>query len=120
MAYINKETSKKIREALKAEFGKTVKFSVSISNHSSLNVSIMESPYFKDGEYQQVNHYWIDQHFAHNTKQAAFLNKIKKIIITAGEWWDKSDIMTDYFHTAFYYHINVGKWDKKHVKNSCK
>ena len=27
-------------------------------------------------------------------------------------WYDNSDAMTDYFDTAYYTHINVGKWDK--------
>jgi len=27
-------------------------------------------------------------------------------------WFDKSDIMTDYFHTAWYNDINIGKWNK--------
>ena len=27
-------------------------------------------------------------------------------------WFDKSDIMTDYFHTAYYMNINIGRWDK--------
>ena len=27
-------------------------------------------------------------------------------------WFDKSDIQTDYFHTAYFIGINVGKWNK--------
>ena len=26
------------------------------------------------------------------------------------KWFDKSDMMTDYFHTAYYLNINVGKY----------
>ena len=28
------------------------------------------------------------------------------------KWFDKSDLMTDYHHIAYYLNINVGKWDK--------
>ena len=29
-------------------------------------------------------------------------------------WYDNSDAMTDYFDTAYYMHIEVGKWDKSY------
>jgi len=99
---------------VKKEFGKAVKFSVKKDNTIALTVSILESPYFEDGEYRQVNHYYINDHY--DGEVAEFLEKVNTIIKTAGDWWDKSDIMTDYFHTSFYYHIHVGKWDKKHKK----
>ena len=115
MAYVSKETTKAIRDALKAEFGKTVKFGVRKSSSSiALTVTVKESPFFDDGEQHQVNHHWIDEHYQGD--QAAFLTKVNDIIKTAGDWWDKSDVMTDYFHTAFYYHIEIGSWDKPHKK----
>ena len=30
-------------------------------------------------------------------------------------YYDNSDAMIDYFDTAFYVHINVGKWNKPYV-----
>ena len=27
-------------------------------------------------------------------------------------FFDESDAMTDYFHTAFYTHLSIGSWDK--------
>jgi hypothetical protein len=39
------------------------------------------------------------------------LQEIKQALLVA-DWFDKSDIQSDYFHTAYYYHINVGKWNK--------
>ena len=113
MAYITAETSKKIRAALKAEFGKLVKFSVTISNHSSLNVTILESPFFDDGEYIQVNHYWIGEHY--QGAQLDALEKIVNVIKTVGKHYDNSDSMTDYFDVAFYFNINIGRWNKKHI-----
>jgi hypothetical protein len=50
-------------------------------------------------------------------------DRINKIIQTAPAnaeggraWFDKSDSMTDYFHTAFYYDIQVGKWDRPYAQ----
>lgn len=112
MAYITKETAKKIREALKAEF-KDIKFSVSIEDRTALNICIMESPYFGADDYTQVNQYYISENFP--KEQADVLNKVNEIIKTVGEYYDKSDIMTDYFDVAFYYDISIGRWDKGHI-----
>lgn len=115
MAYINRETSAKIRKALKEAFPE-IKFSVSIRHHMSLSVCIMASPYFDDGAEFTVNHYWMDKHF--EGQQLAVLKKIEQIIKEVGEWFDKSDVMSDYFHTAFYFDIAVGKWGKPHVNTA--
>lgn len=113
MAYVDAQKTKDIRAALKAEFP-NVKFSVRKEGHISLNVTVLESPYFDDGVHSNVNQYYIHSHFEGAPRD--FLKKVDEIIRKAGEWWDKSDIMTDYFNTAFYYHIQVGSWDKPHVK----
>ena len=49
-------------------------------------------------------------------------NDIKDICHTAPAkaeggraYYDNSDAMIDYFDTAFYVHINVGKWNKPYV-----
>lgn len=115
MAYINRETSAKIRKALKEAFPE-IKFSVSIENRMTLHVRVMESPYFEDGARFTVNHYWMDEHF--EGQQLAVLQEIEQIIKDVGEWFDKSDVMTDYFHTAFYFDIAVGKWGKPHVNTA--
>ena len=31
------------------------------------------------------------------------------------KWYDKSDAMVDYFDTAYYIDINIGKWNKPYV-----
>ena len=115
MAYMSTETAKKIRQALKAEFP-NVKFSVSKDGHIALNVAVMKSSLFDDGMEQSVNHYWIDTSYEYNDEQKTFLKKVDEVIRIAGDYFDKSDSMTDYFHTAFYYNIKIGKWDKPHQK----
>jgi hypothetical protein len=113
MAYIDAATTKKIRVALKEKFPK-VKFRVSKSGHLSLNVSVDASPYFEDGDIKDVNPYWVDKNY--EGEQRDFLQGVLSTIKTAGEWYDKSDIMTDYFDTAFYYHINIGGYGRPHKK----
>ena len=49
---------------------------------------------------------------------AAFLTELvdaMKQPTVRGEWYDKTDIMTDYFDIAYYTDINVGQWDKGYI-----
>ena len=39
-------------------------------------------------------------------------NEIEKEVKKALGWFDDSDSMTDYFHTAFYFKLSFAKWDK--------
>lgn len=118
MAYVNKETTKAIREALKKQFP-DCRFSVSKDSSSiSLNVSIMKSPFWPDMAHELgINHYHIDSFVNQGNlteEQGEFLKKVDEIIRIAGNHFDNSDLMVDYFHTAFYYHISVGKYGKPH------
>lgn len=115
MAYINAETAKNIRQALKKEFPK-VKFSVRKDGAIALRVAVMKSDLFDDGVEMGVNHFWIDTSDQFSDNQKAFLKKVDEIIRITGEHFDDSDSMTDYFHCAFYYDISVGTFDKPHQK----
>jgi hypothetical protein len=59
--------------------------------------------------YDQVNPYWFQDHYDGEAK--AFLTEAFKALKSA-DWYDKSDAMTDYFNTAYYVDVNIGKWDK--------
>lgn len=125
MAYISAEECKEIRKELKKEFPK-YKFSVR-KRSCSVSVDLLKSDIdfrreFRDPSdtYQSINNYFIDKHYS--KKSANLLNKIMKIIKTAPakaengqEWFDASDIMTDYFHTAFYIDMSIGSYDKPYV-----
>ena len=111
MAYINASTSKKIRTVLK-EMYPEIKFSVRIADHMSLYVSIMSSPYFEDEQYAQINQYHIESHFEGVQKEV--LLGIDKVIREVGQYYNNSDVQIDYFDYAFFYHIHIGRWDKKH------
>jgi hypothetical protein len=37
-------------------------------------------------------------------------------VMKSQNWYDESDITTDYFHTAYYLSLSIGKWDKPYVQ----
>lgn len=139
MAYINAQETKIIRDELKAAFP-YVKFSVTNDNHSSVNVHILEAPFdfntsrpgcsYKDVIHYSVNDHWLTadderhQQTATNSEGHSisqgdheayiFLRAVEAIITK--KWWDKSDIQSDYFNTAFYFSISIGKWDRGFVR----
>jgi hypothetical protein len=131
MAFITKEEAAVVRKDLKKAFPE-IKFSVRIRHHSNLDVAIMEGPYdfavrhYKDAcavdrerpenlvdvrDHFTVNYHHVDKHgHSHPDIYQKIINICMK------EHWDKSDIMTDYFHCAFYFNLAVGKWDKPYKR----
>ena len=63
--------------------------------------------------YIQVNRYHASEWCRRvgEEKIAKFYEELNEATMSAG-WFDKSDIQTDYFHTAYFIDINVGKWNK--------
>ena len=108
MAYINQEGKAKISAALKpvlAKYG--MKGSLSVRNHCTIALTLKSGPI--DFQGKGVNVYWIDQH--HEGVARDFLNEALEAMRSA-DWFDKSDSSTDYFHTAYYIDISVGRYDK--------
>ena len=134
MAYISTQEVAAIRKELKAQLPQ-YKFSVTKHHHSSVTVAFMKGPAFAEfqtrdrytgefkddvmGDHEQLNHYHAESFYGE--ENGALIKKVEKIIKTAPvkaggrEWYDNSDAMTDYFDTAFYMNIHVGKWDKPYV-----
>ena len=126
MAYITASETKSIRNALKAKFGKTLKFSVRNSHHSSVNINLLESSVYNlepnpDYDCNEGNGYGFGQVSPWMTPKDQVENLLKKINLIAEtapakdggkEWYDNSDMMTDYFNTAYYVFTNIGKWNK--------
>lgn len=122
MAYISTSDVKMIREALKAEFPKH-RFSVTKeSGGLSVGVAVIKGPEDLLGDlgetwdgagYQQINHYHTGQYGEHQ----GFFDKVVQVIKTAPsrKWYDNSDAMIDYFDTAFYMSVSVGKYGKPYV-----
>ena len=125
MAFISQQDKKTLAPAIKAVFKKYgLKGTIGIKNHMTLcaNVSagrldligaaaqvgdFRSSGYYQANAYQPTNEKYKDI----NIDIFNFYEDLKKAMKGA-IWFDKSDIMTDYFHTAFYIDINIGRWDK--------
>lgn len=131
MAYITAKEVAVIRADLKAAFpGWKLKVCLD-SGHLGVRVHFMEGPvplhaYIsddwtrppladRDAVYPQtkfqINHFYIKQH--HPAETAIIIEHAHAIV--AKTHWDKSDISSDYFHCAFYIHMEIGTWDKPYV-----
>lgn len=114
MAYISQEEKKELAPGIKAVLKKYgMKGSIAINHYSSLVVNVSKGVIpFKhshgDG-YTQVNTYHIDSWYEGVAKD--FLNELLAAM-KGTKWYDRSDAMTDYFDTAYYMDINLGKWNK--------
>ena len=120
MAYMNQEKKKIIASKLKPVLKKYgVKGTLSVRNHSSIVLNVKSGPvdFIKDyGDAEdarkfgiQVNPYWFEEHFTGKSKK--FLQEAFKALKSAG-YYDRSDAQIDYFDTAYYYDINIGRWNK--------
>jgi hypothetical protein len=123
MAYMNQEKKSVIASKLKPVLKKYgVKGTLSVRNHSSivLNIKAGKIDFFKDyGDREdarkfgiQVNPYWFHDHFDGKSKQ--FLTEAFDALKSAG-YYNNTDASIDYFDTAYYYDINIGKWNKPYV-----
>jgi hypothetical protein len=123
MAYMNQEKKKVIAAKLKPVLKKYgVKGSLSVRNHMSivLNVKSGKIDFFSDyGDIEdarkfgiQVNPYWFQDHFTGKAKE--FLADAFDALKAAG-YYNNSDAQIDYFDTAYYYDINIGKWNKPYA-----
>jgi hypothetical protein len=121
MAYISAKEVAAIRNELKAQFPK-FKFGVRKGSGSlSVDVTIKSGPTdFSDictqgAGYAQINPYWLGNYGRHQAffEQVLRIIKIAPSTVEGGRrWFDESDASTDYFHTAYYFHIQVGEWNK--------
>jgi hypothetical protein len=134
MAYMNQECKAKIKANLDAALkGTGVKYSLRCDN-LSITCTIKSAPVdfiangnetcnadfyqvsrgFKPNNtgYEQVNRYYYQDHYSGKAKE--LMTKIISAIYS-GDYYDRSDSSTDYFDTAYYAYINIGKWDKPFV-----
>lgn len=114
MAYISTSEVKRIRETLKQALPE-FKFSVKKGSGSlSVDVAIMAGPLdltvdCAENGHRQLNHYYLNN-YHHSDLYEAVHDIIKRAPVE--KHYNNSDAMTDYFDVAYYYHINVGAWDK--------
>lgn len=130
---MNQQKKSKITENLKPVLKKYgIKGSLSVRSNMTIaltlksgkidfiknfNETVAQQPgAFRNGspaeKYISVNTYWFQEHFSGKAKE--FLAEAKKALLSA-DWYDNSDAQVDYFDTAYYIDINVGKYDKPYV-----
>jgi hypothetical protein len=135
MAYVSQDEKKVLAVGIKSVLKKYgMKGTIGIRHHSTLVVNIKSGSldiiqnWFdtvtKKGttndygdimakpEYIQVNEYWINESYSGKVRD--FLNEL--VSAMKGEnWFDKSDIQSDYFHIKHYVSVNVGHWSKPYI-----
>ena len=135
MAYFNQERKAKIAPKIKAILAKyKVKGSLAVRNHMTLCLNLKSgsidfiansnkvcgnSHYqvargFKPSTsgYDQVNPYHFKDHY--DGKALAFMQEVFAAMKGA-DWYDNSDAQTDYFDTAYYVDVNIGKWNQPYA-----
>ena len=135
MAYVSKETKAALAPAIRAVLKKYgVKGPIAVRNHSALVVTIREGAldfigeanqfnreyaertgqrFYPVTDYYQANPYKGEDAYSDPTVGAFF--KELTAAMRGDIWYDNSDIMTDYFDTAYYLYINIGRWDKPYA-----
>jgi hypothetical protein len=138
MAYMNQEKKAKIVAAVKPVLKKYgVKGSFSVRNNLTICLTLTEGKidfvedyirangnkhynvmtkdqvdYIRKNKTLDINPYWYQEHFSEPVKE--FLDEVFSGMRAAG-WYDNSDAQTDYFDTAYYVDVNVGKWNKPYA-----
>lgn len=132
MAYMSQEQKNKLAPAIKAILAKyKVTGSLSVNNHSTLVLTIkggkldfignfnqvaekkgaafgrrIESDYF------EVNPHWVSESYSGDVRD--FL--VEMVAAMKGpDFFDHSDMQTDYFHVSHYINIKVGRWNKPYI-----
>jgi hypothetical protein len=129
MAYMNQEKKAKISVALKPILKKYgIKGTLSVRSHMCIVLTLksgkidfvenlIQTNKFKINDAQianlrnnrvfDVNPHWFQEQYTGVAKN--FLTEAFAALKSAG-WYDRSDAMTDYFDTAYYVDLSVGKW----------
>ena len=126
MAYFSQEHKAKLAPTIKAickKYG--VKASLSVRNHMSLVLTVKQGNIDFIGNYAKVNGkgaddwavkkgiidvnvYHYKNHFDGRARD--FLAEVIPAMY-GPDYFDESDIQTDYFHCSHYVDVNIGKWD---------
>ncbi len=130
---MSQEMKAKIAPTIKALCKKyNVKATLAVSNHSTLVLKVKQGAIDFIGNYNSVmrrspygdratsqvmttitpNPYWFHEHFDGEAK--AFLTEAFAAL-KGPDYFDKSDVMSDYFHCSHYVEVKVGSWDSPYT-----
>jgi hypothetical protein len=106
---MNQEKKAVIKAAMdKVLKARGFKYSLRVDHYSSITCTIAAGPVDFGADYEQVNLYWIDDHYSGEALQ--ILQECREALQAAG-YYDRSNAQIDYFDTAYYMHLNIGAWD---------
>lgn len=134
MAYVSQEMKAKIAPAVKALLKKHgLKGSLSVRNHSTLVLTVNSGriDFIKNyndtcsvqPRYNQqvfnpardhisVNPYWCHEHFSGAARDFV----VAAVAALKGpDYFDHSDIQTDYFHCSHYVSVDIGRWNRPYT-----
>lgn len=139
MAYMNQEKKKQIQKLLKAIMPKSWKWSLAVSNHSTIvlnirqaDVDILEVLYQRNVKmyernssigmyhpepvkrnYESIYHKHVESYFADNLELKNLFSKIVDALNLNNH--DNSNSMIDYFDVGHYVDINIGRYNKPFI-----
>lgn len=134
MAYISQEMKKKLAPEIKKVLKKyDMKGTISIKHHMALCVTLRQGALDLIGNINRYNremcertgepffevkgNYQANPRSVHETGNEIIDSFFRELIsaMKGDIWFDDSDYMTDYFHTAYYLDIDVGKYDRPYI-----
>jgi hypothetical protein len=130
MAWMNQERKAKIVAAAKpvlAKYGMKATFrcnthaitctvksgSIDFISHFNTDRHPIDADKVRSQYNFDVNPYWFDEHYKDGTAKDFISEMITAL--KAADYYDRSDIQTDYFDTAYYYNLKVGDWNKPYT-----
>jgi hypothetical protein len=135
MAYMSQEHKAKLAPTIKAickRYG--IKATLAVRNHSTLMLTIKQGKIDFIGNSNQVcgnDHYQVARGFKPNTSGYESVNPyhykshfsgralefLQEVIpaMYGPDYFDHSDIQTDYFHCSHYIDISIGRWNSPYA-----
>lgn len=132
MAYMSQENKKQLAANLKAALkGSGLKYSLGVSNHSTITMKITSGPVdfiqnyvavvSKKPEYERtfdktITSLRVNEYHYQNQFTGKALDLLKKIVpaLNVGNH-DRSDIQSDYFDVGWYVDVSIGAFRKPYV-----
>lgn len=133
---MNQEKKQKIVEKVKPILKKyKVKGSFRVSHHSTivltiksgsldfigdmnterrdlLNPRLVDKEKLREKYTLDINPYWYEEHYVGKSRK--FFDELFPALYSA-DYYDRSNIQTDYFDTAYYVDVNVGNWNQPYT-----
>lgn len=113
MPYLDKNLTKQVRKLLKKRYPE-YKFSVRTRDHQAMDVTIYSGPMDLmkgvDREYDDVNHFWVDEHYEDFPEKRDFLNDVLSIMQVQQR---EESYDGDYGSIPTYYiNLRIGSYDR--------